>query len=183
MNDVRQAWRRRSSVSCVATRALDAPTWTDTWRATRTRDLTNVTCVEEPSGRWPCWGTISTRTLVYATARLHRIRGNQVMQQRPPDSCPCVFTHAGTRPHKCTDCDMAFVTSGELVRHRRYKHTHEKPFKCSMCDYASVEVNQCFCLLVGGFLKRNVGHLLHDCPICTMCHLILAGTGVNESVH
>ena len=35
---------------------------------------------------------------------------------------------------------MAFVTSGELVRHRRYKHTHEKPFKCSMCDYASVEV-------------------------------------------
>ncbi len=46
----------------------------------------------------------------------------------------------GTRPHKCTDCDMAFVTSGELVRHRRYKHTHEKPFKCSMCDYASVEV-------------------------------------------
>lgn len=37
---------------------------------------------------------------------------------------------------------MAFVTSGELVRHRRYKHTHEKPFKCSMCDYASVEVRQ-----------------------------------------
>lgn len=36
---------------------------------------------------------------------------------------------------------MAFVTSGELVRHRRYKHTHEKPFKCSMCDYASVEVS------------------------------------------
>lgn len=51
-----------------------------------------------------------------------------------------VFVCAGTRPHKCTDCDMAFVTSGELVRHRRYKHTHEKPFKCSMCDYASVEV-------------------------------------------
>jgi hypothetical protein len=47
----------------------------------------------------------------------------------------------GTRPHKCPDCDMAFVTSGELVRHRRYKHTHEKPFKCSMCDYASVEVS------------------------------------------
>lgn len=47
----------------------------------------------------------------------------------------------GTRPHKCTDCDMAFVTSGELVRHRRYKHTHEKPFKCSMCDYSSVEVS------------------------------------------
>ncbi len=48
----------------------------------------------------------------------------------------------GTRPHKCTDCDMAFVTSGELVRHRRYKHTHEKPFKCSMCDYCSVEASK-----------------------------------------
>lgn len=54
----------------------------------------------------------------------------------------CFFICSGTRPHKCTDCDMAFVTSGELVRHRRYKHTHEKPFKCSMCDYASVEVRQ-----------------------------------------
>lgn len=36
---------------------------------------------------------------------------------------------------------MAFVTSGELVRHRRYRHTHEKPFKCSLCKYASVEVS------------------------------------------
>uniref|UniRef100_A0A2K5NP00 CCCTC-binding factor like n=1 Tax=Cercocebus atys TaxID=9531 RepID=A0A2K5NP00_CERAT len=51
-----------------------------------------------------------------------------------------VNTHTGTRPYKCNDCNMAFVTSGELVRHRRYKHTHEKPFKCSMCKYASVEV-------------------------------------------
>lgn len=61
------------------------------------------------------------------------------------------FIYAGTRPHKCTDCDMAFVTSGELVRHRRYKHTHEKPFKCSMCDYASVEASLsivCFVFLV-----------------------------------
>lgn len=61
------------------------------------------------------------------------------------------FFFLGTRPHKCTDCDMAFVTSGELVRHRRYKHTHEKPFKCSMCDYASVEVRRaalCFIFLV-----------------------------------
>lgn len=60
----------------------------------------------------------------------------------------------GTRPHKCPDCDMAFVTSGELVRHRRYKHTHEKPFKCSMCDYASVEVS--VEQLVGSSLKTMI---------------------------
>ncbi|ELV12229.1 Leucine-rich repeat-containing protein 16C [Tupaia chinensis] len=60
-----------------------------------------------------------------------------VGNMKPPK--PTKIKKKGTRPHKCPDCDMAFVTSGELVRHRRYKHTHEKPFKCSMCDYASVE--------------------------------------------
>ena len=67
----------------------------------------------------------------------------------------CAFT--GTRPHKCGDCDMAFVTSGELIRHRRYKHTHEKPFKCSMCKYASVEVSSLFVLsvLLRSFYKSS----------------------------
>lgn len=31
---------------------------------------------------------------------------------------------------------------GELVRHVRYKHTHEKPHKCTICDYASVELSK-----------------------------------------
>ncbi|OBS58341.1 hypothetical protein A6R68_10575 [Neotoma lepida] len=67
----------------------------------------------------------------------------------------------GTRPHKCPDCDMAFVTSGELVRHRRYKHTHEKPFKCSMCDYASVEVSK---------LKRHIRSHTGERPFqCSLC--------------
>ncbi|KAM4842374.1 transcriptional repressor CTCFL isoform 2-T2 [Thomomys bottae] len=50
-----------------------------------------------------------------------------------------INTHTGTKPYKCGTCSMAFVTSGELVRHRRYRHTHEKPFRCSLCAYASVE--------------------------------------------
>lgn len=36
---------------------------------------------------------------------------------------------------------------GELVRHVRYRHTHEKPHKCNECDYASVELSK---------LKRHI---------------------------
>lgn len=70
-----------------------------------------------------------------------------------------VNTHTGTRPYKCGDCDMAFVTSGELVRHRRYKHTHEKPFKCSLCKYASVEASK---------LKRHIRSHTGERPF--QCH-------------
>ncbi|XP_032758348.1 transcriptional repressor CTCFL isoform X2 [Rattus rattus] len=72
-----------------------------------------------------------------------------------------VNTHTGTRPYKCGDCDMAFVTSGELVRHRRYKHTHEKPFKCSLCKYASVEASK---------LKRHIRSHTGERPFqCGQC--------------
>ena len=37
---------------------------------------------------------------------------------------------------------MAFTTSGELVRHVRYRHTLEKPHKCTECDYSSVELSK-----------------------------------------
>lgn len=87
-----------------------------------------------------------------------------------------VNTHTGTKPHHCKFCDSAFTTSGmsrflngffffyklyfqakieyhklifegELVRHVRYRHTHEKPHKCQECDYASVELSK---------LKRHI---------------------------
>lgn len=75
-----------------------------------------------------------------------------------------VNTHTGTKPHSCKFCDSAFTTSGitfifkfcicyncsftgELVRHVRYRHTHEKPHKCPECEYASVELSK---------LKRHI---------------------------
>lgn len=42
---------------------------------------------------------------------------------------------------------IKLIVSGELVRHVRYRHTHEKPHKCNECDYASVELSK---------LKRHI---------------------------
>uniref|UniRef100_A0A2K5NNT2 CCCTC-binding factor like n=1 Tax=Cercocebus atys TaxID=9531 RepID=A0A2K5NNT2_CERAT len=75
-----------------------------------------------------------------------------------------VNTHTGTRPYKCNDCNMAFVTSGELVRHRRYKHTHEKPFKCSMCKYASVEERH-----MTAHIRTHTGEKPFTCLFCNKC--------------
>lgn len=54
--------------------------------------------------------------------------------------------HTGERPYQVSDKKkknrIIVMLSGELVRHVRYKHTHEKPHKCSLCDYASVELSK-----------------------------------------
>ncbi|MBZ3874474.1 Transcriptional repressor CTCFL [Sciurus carolinensis] len=73
-----------------------------------------------------------------------------------------VNTHTGTRPYKCGDCDMAFVTSGELVRHRRYRHTHEKPFSCSLCKYASVEASK-----LKRHIRSHTGERPFQCRLCS----------------
>lgn len=74
-----------------------------------------------------------------------------------------INTHLGVKPYKCPEanCEMAFVTSGELTRHRRYKHTHEKPFKCTLCEYASVEISK-----LRRHFRSHTGERPFSCDIC-----------------
>lgn len=73
-----------------------------------------------------------------------------------------VNTHTGVRPHGCKYCDAAFTTSGELVRHVRYRHTHEKPHRCTECDYASVELSK-----LKRHMRCHTGERPYQCPHCT----------------
>uniref|UniRef100_A0A8C8BI80 C2H2-type domain-containing protein n=1 Tax=Otus sunia TaxID=257818 RepID=A0A8C8BI80_9STRI len=71
-----------------------------------------------------------------------------------------VNVHTGTRPYKRSDCDMAFVTSGELSRHRHYKHTLEKCFKCSLYKYSCAsKMKQHTC--------SHTGERPYACDICS----------------
>lgn len=73
-----------------------------------------------------------------------------------------VNAHQGVKPFACKQCESAFTTSGELVRHIRYRHTRERPHRCPECSYAAVEMSK---------LKRHMrchsGERPYQCPHCT----------------
>ena len=80
-----------------------------------------------------------------------------------------MHTHTGTKPYKCKveGCDMAFVTSGELIRHIKYKHIHEKPYKCTLCDYACVEIYK-----LRRHFRSHSGERPYSCDVCRFVEYI-----------
>ncbi|XP_070600390.1 transcriptional repressor CTCFL [Erythrolamprus reginae] len=71
-------------------------------------------------------------------------------------------SQTGTKAHKCNECDMAFVTVGELSRNTRYKHTLEKPFKCSICNYCSIEASE-----LKRHIRSHTGERPYSCTVCS----------------
>ena len=56
-------------------------------------------------------------------------------------SCTLSICHLNF-PDKTDHCSNYISNLGELVRHVRYRHTHEKPHHCTECNYSSVELSK-----------------------------------------
>ena len=71
-------------------------------------------------------------------------------------------SHFGIKPYGCNYCEAKFATSGEKIRHTRYKHTKEKPFKCPDCDYRSVEMAH-----MRHHIRMHTGERPFQCQHCS----------------
>ncbi|XP_069606963.1 oocyte zinc finger protein XlCOF28-like isoform X1 [Ranitomeya imitator] len=70
--------------------------------------------------------------------------------------------HLGIKPHKCSECDMAYRTPADLLRHTRSVHDLEKPFQCCYCDYASVEATR-----MKIHIRSHTGERPFTCTLCS----------------
>ena len=76
-----------------------------------------------------------------------------------------LFTHSGEKPYACGECDKAFASKGNLLRHRSI-HTGEKSYKCDVCQMAFTQAGALkahgFILARSPFLATNVKSPSHN---------------------
>jgi len=73
------------------------------------------------------------------------------------------YKHTHEKPHKCTECDYASVELSKLKRHIRC-HTGERPYQCPHCTYASPDTFK-----LKRHLRIHTGEKPYQCDICNMC--------------
>ncbi|KAM4031537.1 uncharacterized protein ACNLHF_018961 isoform 1-T2 [Anomaloglossus baeobatrachus] len=73
-----------------------------------------------------------------------------------------INVHTGIKPHKCSECDMAYRTAADLLRHARSTHKLEKPFQCCYCDYSSAEANR-----MKVHIRSHTGERPFTCTLCS----------------